>query len=251
MTHWGQQSCRNMSNFGSLIAIIYQASWELSHTTVLLFVEPLFHVVLLCNCPGAVLCLQPYCDQAQTQGGASQGGDACRAERTHQWTGESPGRKCRQGNKREHRQPHLRNNRKEAWHGPWLKQPKASLKPSWTGACCFRLRCSPGVRYIRAGEAFENCSPQSKAGRVISTLSPAPGGISVWWHSMPSLFLDDINQKPAAISLFDNERCTHDGIYFCCVPCKCSGLCHNMVLIKLLKITLPSWLLLVKVFHII
>lgn len=86
-------------------------------------------------------------------------------------------------------------------------------------------------------KCFRNCTPQSKAGRVISTLSPATGGISVRWHSMPSLFLEDINHKPAAISLFDNERYTHNGIYFCCVPCKCSGLCHNMVLIKLLKIT--------------
>lgn len=62
---------------------------------------------------------------------------------------------------------------------------------------------------------------QWNAGRATSTQSPAPDGTSIR-HSMPSLFLDDLNQKPAAINLFDNERCTHDGIYFCCVPCNCS-----------------------------
>lgn len=62
------------------------------------------------------------------------------------------------------------------------------------------------------------------------------------------LLLDNINLKPAAISLFDDERCTHNGIYFCCVPCTCSGLCHNMVLIKFLKTTCTMFLTLCQIF---
>lgn len=68
----------------------------------------------LCNFPGAFLHLQPHCDQAQAQGGASQRGHACRAERACQRTGESPGRNCRQGNDREHGQPQLRIHRQQA-----------------------------------------------------------------------------------------------------------------------------------------
>lgn len=78
---------------------------------------------------------------------------------------------------------------KAAWH-----LPKAER-----GAGCFRLRCSLG-EYLSLLKCFRNCTQQSKSRWLAHWAQLLVVSL---WHSMPSLFLDDIIQKPAAISLFD------------------------------------------------
>lgn len=91
-------------------------------------------------------------------------------------------------------------------------QKPQKTSPTWTlikaarrlskaerGAGCFRLRCSLG-EYLSLLKCFRNCTQQSKSRWLAHWAQLLEVSL---WHSMPSLFLDDIIQKPAAISLFD------------------------------------------------